>query len=422
MPNPLKGFPTGITTDKRNPANGQRAASRLASQNALSPWAQHANQASKLLLGRKPLASPLTNARSLLIVREQSTKNPFQVSLGATRSLTQQPPLAELVARYQPILESALEQQNDIIEIAVPNETNLASFIDDALKAQPGMRGLGLQNGYTIERIELVRTLENPNLKTYQIIGNQKITIPGLVTKYRVLLSVYQASLIKSPSPDKFKVIMGTGLIAESAHYGYIPREMRGGLTVFSPHFPEYSGLFATVEKLKILINKHIVSQPKDLLKAINNELQDRGVSPDSAYIEQVKTILIERFAKKHPGFEQELAELQKPSQRLSDSKQKVLHPIDHKGGAFRAALKLNLIADANKKNPTTVRCFTGGLDTQSHSFEIVITPDGNWAEKTIDHHKQSVQLQHFAHPEELASKLKTRAVVGILSQPLGLI
>lgn len=98
------------------------------------------------------------------------------------------------------------------------------------------------------------------------------------------------------------------------------------------------------------------------------------------------------------------------------------LRDISHKGGATRAAMKLNAYAGsgANAHMPTI--CVTSGQSSPGHPsfFAIFRDSQGNWVEQKIASEAGPQAGQLFADSDKLAQALKDRGVTQIISRPLG--
>lgn len=98
------------------------------------------------------------------------------------------------------------------------------------------------------------------------------------------------------------------------------------------------------------------------------------------------------------------------------------LRDITHKGGAMRAAMKLNAYAHggANAHMPTICVTPDPGKPGQQSFFAIFSDKQGNWVEQTTASNVGPQAGQLFADSDKLAQTLKDRGVTQIISRPLG--
>jgi hypothetical protein len=336
-----------------------------------------------------------------------------------------------LITRYKPVLEDAIAHHDEIVELVENGNYSIASFVEMALDIIPGTSSIPLDNGYSIIGIQETPRVTNTSARMYdlKVMPPER---PGAMRRPFVLpITVFKANALKDANPSDLRMLLGMCSVAVDIHRGKLPRKLYSSINVFSPTVPELGKLYECVNKVKELISFGQVSNPTELFDMLDKQMKLRGIDPENRFVSAVTSISVEAFNNKFPGHELEIqqilidgrtakaAEPAAPTQPVLFS-----HAINHKGGAYRAAMRMNMLAMANPKAGFSATCVTGALesDSDTQKFAIVYHPRGVWVELRNNPENGQLESSFFAKPEQLSETLKQRGVQSIISQPLGML
>jgi hypothetical protein len=367
-------------------------------------------------------SNPLVRASIRTQANERST-NSGLVSLdqsGTIRSYSNYLPPTTLITRYKPILEEAVAKQQELVELVEQNNFCLPSFVTIALNLFPGISSIRLDNGYIVTGVKEIEKVENTTARRYQLEVTTPDTLDRLPEKVLIPVTVMKANVIADARPSNIKTLMGLCSAARSIHQGDQPEHLDTPVRVFSTTFTDLEALYSSYDVVRDLIETDYVSTASSLFEAIGNRLKANGIKTANPFVAPLKQMLIEQFKARHPGHEDEIKYLLK--QEAKANMPLFNHSIEHKGGAYRAAFKLNLMAKANPNSNLTAMCVATGEKSDQH-FNIVFKPRGYWVEQTVNPETGVFENKPFAKPEHLSEALKQRQVRSILmTESLGIL
>lgn len=342
-------------------------------------------------------------------------------SIGATRSYSADLPPTTLISRYKPVLEEAIGKQQEMVELVEQNNFCVASFVTIALNIIPGISSIRLDNGYTITGIKEVGEVENTTARLYELQVNTPDTLDRAPEAISIPITVFKANIMAQPRPNNLKNLLGLCSTALGCHQGEQNKVLNGSIKVFSTTFTDLEALYTSYEIVSDLIHMGYLYRPSALLEAIGNRLKANGLNKYNPYVEPLKEILIQKFKDKYPGHDEEIEHLQRiekqPEEKIFS------HSIEHKGGAYRAAFKLNALANADPGTSLYVTC--NGVDEQGNeqTFTLLYHSGGLWLELGKNPDTGAFESKAFAKPDQLSQALKQRKVKSILTpHPLGLL
>lgn len=367
------------------------------------------------------LSNPLAKAQMAINSRATSAGVSALSRLGAVRNYSKDLPPTSLITRYKPVLEDAVEKHQEMIELVEQDNFCLPSFVTIALNIIPGVSSIRLDNGYTITGIEQVRSIENSTAKCYELKVTSPDTLDRQASEFSIPVTVFKANVIAHPRPSNLKTLMGLCTTALGFHYGDLPEELHSSVKVFSTTFLDLEPLYSSFEVLSDLIQTGYLSTPSALFDSMNIRLKANGLKPDNEFVKPLKQMLIEKFKSKHPGHDEEIDLLMKLDQRPAEKVFK--HSIAHKGGAYRAAFKLNLLAKATPHKSFSFTCIQGNAPQKEQSFTLHYHPSGHWLKSGRNPETGHFESKTFARADQLSEALKEHKVKSILStQSLGLL
>lgn len=381
-----------------------------------------AKSASRAML---PLVKANPMLRTSMPSRFDHATNPVGLlnvgRLGGVRAYSDRLPPTRLIALYKPVLEEIVAHHDAVVELVGHGNYSIASFVEIALDIIPGVSSIKLDNGYSILGIQETPRVKNTSARMYDLKVMPPENPSGKKRKPFVLpITVYKADVLKSATPRELKMLLGLCSVAVNIHLGSSARKPNGSINIFSPTIPELGKLFVCVNTVKELISCGHVSTPTQLLGTIASQLKSADIDPKSKFVPPLKSILIETFNDEYAGYDLEiqrmLIEERQPKPAL------FRHEISHKGGAFRAAMKLNALALGNPRAGFSASCVTGSAESGEQSFTIFYHPSGVWLEQKNNPQTGQLQNEVFAKSPQLSEALKQRGVQAIISELLGML
>lgn len=397
----------------------QQTVNAIGSQvQAKNRFARSASQVMIPLLRSNPLVHAHIPAKLTGQICQLNLRNLGR--LGGIRTYSGQLPPTSLIARYKPVLEDAVANREELVELVEHDNFCVASFVTTALNMIPGVSSIQLDNGYLITGIKETRRVEHTSARMYDLLVNPPDNLGKARKPFVLSITVYKADIFNDARPGDLKVLLGICSTALNIHRSKLPRKLYDSIKMFSPAFEELGNLYSSVDVVKRLISYGYVSTPAELFEAIDKQLKADAIDPESHFVEPLKSILIDAFNDQHPGHDQEIQRLL----RNEKSPQQVLfrHAIDHKGGAYRAALKLNSFAKANPKAGFSAVCVTHSDELGEQRFSILYHPSHVWIEQGSNLQTGELESRIFAKPAQLSEALKQRGVRSIVSRSLGML
>lgn len=397
----------------------RQAVKGLGSQpQAENQFARSASQLMIPLLRSNPLVRADLPAKLTGQICQMSLRNLGR--LGGIRTYSDKLPPTSLIARYKPVLEEAVANHEELVELVEHDNFCVASFVMTALNMMPGVSSIQLDNGYLITGIRETRRVENTTARMYDLRVQPPDTLGRARKPFVLSITVYKADMFNDARPGNLKVLLGLCSTAVNIHRSKLPRKLYDSIKVFSPAFQDLGKLYSCMGVVKELISYGYVSTPAGLFEAIGNRLKADEIDPEDHFVPPLKSILIEAFKDRYPGHDQEIQRLlgnEKPPQQAL-----FRHAIDHKGGAYRAAMKLNGFAKANPKAGISAVCVTHADEPGEQRFSIFYHPSHVWIEQRNNLQTGELESRIFAKPGQLSEALKQRGVKSIISQSLGML
>ena len=298
----------------------------------------------------------------------------------------------------------------------------IATYVKKSLDASPGEPSNLLGNGYLITGIKETWQSGNTPARMYEL-QVQPPEVAGKVRKPFVLpVTVFKAEALRDPRPDNLRAMFGACSIAVGIHSGKLSRSLYGSIKVFSTSFGELGKLYSCAESIRSMILNWYISTPKELFQSIRSHLEDCAIDLKSPFVPALRLILVEEFRKKYPPNSRETQRSPVGDVPRKQDPELFRHDIGHKGGAYRAAMKLNAFAKGGTGSGISAVCVTHSEELAEQEFSIVYDPRGVWLEQRTNPQTGAFESRGFARPEQLSDVLKQRGVQAIISRSLGMI
>lgn len=394
----------------------RQAASNVGQQvRTESRWSKIASRTMTALVQAYPLVRPGMPNRTDQFISPLNLER-----LGGVRTFSANLPPASLIDRYKPVLEEAISYHDELVEMVENDNYCIASFVETALNLAPGAQSIQLDNGHSIIGIDETVSFKESSARIYEL----RVMPPERAgcerRPFSLQVTVYKADIFKQPRPADLKIMLGLCSMAVESHRGKLPRKLYSSISVFSSTFKELGGLYQCADSVKSLIWHGHLSKPTELPGVIRNQMKLRHIDLKSKFAEPLKSILIEEFTKKYPG---SIPEVQRVLEKERAPKPALFqHEIGHRGGAVRAAMRLNTLAMRDPEAGFSATCVTPSAESGEQRFTILYHPSNVWLEQKYDPENEPLESSFFAKPAQLSEALKQRGVESIISPMLGML